>query len=176
MAEISSNYPPIEVFVLTNTLLEQTVRSLRADKGDDVENIAFWAGHVASGRAEITHLLVPRGKGVIRAPYFIQVESNTISALCELLDPPRVVILAQIHTHLGRAFHSETDDKFSFDTPGYLSVVIPRCGRGGYSLWHDWSYNICLGNGKFRELSRAEIINSFIIETETTIITQEISE
>ena len=164
----SKYYPAIKTFMLPNELLGATVQNLRADSGESVENIVFWAGHVEHETAFVTQLIVPRGSGVYREAYYLRVDDEVIAALCELLDPPRVVVLAQVHTHLGAAFHSVTDDQFSFDTPGYLSVVVPRGGREGASFWRDWSFNECLGHGEFRGLDGAEVSQRFVTEPPPT--------
>lgn len=42
------------------------------------------------------------------------------------------IVLAQVHTHPGRAWHSDTDDHWAFtDSAGLFSIVIPAFGRFG---------------------------------------------
>ncbi len=42
------------------------------------------------------------------------------------------LVLAQVHTHPGRAWHSNTDDEWAFsDSPGLFSIVVPCFGRYG---------------------------------------------
>jgi hypothetical protein len=42
---------------------------------------------------------------------------------------------AQVHSHPGRAYHSERDDAFALvQTPGYFSLVVPSFATGSPSL------------------------------------------
>src|SRR6266545_2692624 len=164
MDEISNYYPEIKHFILPGNLLAETVAALRTEGGDTVESIVFWAGRVERGEAAVTHLIIPTGDGVFRHPFQVRVDESVIAALCDLLDPPQLVLLGQVHTHLGAAFHSPSDDRFSFDTPGYLSVVVPRCGRSGAAAWLTWGFHECLGSGRFRRLRSAEITRRFRVE------------
>jgi hypothetical protein len=44
-------------------------------------------------------------------------------------------IRAQVHTHPGTAFHSQTDDDYPIvRTTGFLSLVIPRFAQGNVTL------------------------------------------
>ncbi len=41
-----------------------------------------------------------------------------------------LVIIAQVHSHAGDAFHSKTDDAWTFDTSeGFISIVVPEYGK-----------------------------------------------
>lgn len=152
MAETSNYYPKIGQFVLPGELLEATVRGLRQEGRFAVESIVFWAGGVRDGTATISTLLIPKGPGVSKHPLQVRVDDRTMAALCDRLDPPQTVLLAQVHTHQGEAFHSWADDQFSPDTPGFLSIVLPRFAHGGPETWMEWAFFECLGGGEFREI------------------------
>lgn len=61
-------------------------------------------------------------------------------------------IRAQVHTHPGRAFHSETDDEWPIvHLEGFLSLVIPDFALGTVNL--DRSYLAEIGaNGRFHSV------------------------
>src|SRR5207245_10681146 len=124
-------FPHISKFVLSPSLLEATIKALQTEGRFKVESILFWAGTVSGGIATVTDVLVPKGPGVFQRPLHIRVDEGIIAALCDVLDPPRLVLLAQVHTHLDEAFHSYTHDHFTFGTPCLLPLVVPIAARHG---------------------------------------------
>lgn len=64
-----------------------------------------------------------------------ELSNQWLSELWLQLASTNTSIVAQVHTHPGRAFHSKTDDAFPIvHTPGFLSIVVPNFGRGSTSL------------------------------------------
>ena len=163
MGEINRYFKPIETFALPATLLEETLVALRVEGGFRVESLVFWAGSVYNGKAAVTHVFVPKGEGVFKHPLQVRVHDSVVAALCGELDPPRLVLLGQVHTHLEEAFHSPTDDRFSLDTPGYVSIVIPKFGRDNAGSWHRWAFYECESRGQFREIDAGERARRFLI-------------
>lgn len=170
MAETHSFFARIQRFMLPAQLLEATVEHLRAEGQFRVESIVFWAGRVDGLLATMTHLVVPRGSGVFKHPLQVRVSEDVIAEVCELLDPPHLVLLGQVHTHMGAAFHSPTDDRYSLDTPGYLSLVVPDFAREDASHWTDWAFHECDGHGAFRRLSASEAGRRFIVDPTAEVI------
>ena len=150
-------FPKISKFALSPSLLEATTKALQAEGRFEVESILFWAGTVSGGIATVTDVLIPKGPGVFQRPLHIRVNEGIIAALCDVLDPPRLVLLAQVQTHLEEAFHSHTDDHFSFGTPGLLSVVVPNAARDGATRWNEWAFLECLGGSEFRLIENEEL-------------------
>lgn len=165
MAAKDKFFPHISKFVLSPSLLEATVKALQAEGRFEVESILFWAGTVSGGIATVTDVLVPKGPGVFQRPLHIRVDEGIIAALCDVLDPPRLVLLGQVHTHLEEAFHSYTDDHFSFSTPGLLSVVVPNAARDGVTRWNEWAFLECHGGSEFRLLKNEELAERLSIES-----------
>jgi hypothetical protein len=165
MAAKDRFFPHISQFVLSATLLEATIKALQAEGRFEVESILFWAGAVSAGIATVTDVLVPKGPGVFQGPLHIRVDEAVIAALCDVLDPPRLVLLAQVHTHLEEAFHSYTDDHFSFGTRGLLSVVVPNAARDGAARWNEWAFLECLGGSEFRLIENEELARRLSIES-----------
>lgn len=174
MAESNKYFSRIERFILPQALLDQTLLSLRAEGMYQVESIVFWAGTVDSNTATLTHLLVPKGKGVFQHPLQIRVSEEIMAALFDILNPPDLILLGQIHTHLGEAFHSHADDRYSLDTPGFLSLVVPFGGRDSVEAWKQWAFFECTGSGLFRPLDTGEISRRFVVDQNGKISTYEI--
>lgn len=163
MAETSRLFERIDRFMLPARLLDATVEHLRAEGQFRVESIVFWAGKVNGHYATMTHLVVPRGRGVFKHPFQVRVSEEIIAAVCELLDPPELVLLGQVHTHMHGAFHSPTDDRYSLDTPGYVSVVIPEFAQKGVADWGKWAFHECNAPGSFRRVPVDEVSNRFMV-------------
>ena len=133
MAATNRYFPRINTFALPTALLDNTLTALRTEGEFCVESLVFWGGAVADGVAVVTHVFVPKGPGVYKHQLQVRINEQVIAALCGELDPPRLVLLGQVHTHMEAAFHSPSDDRFSLDTPGYVSIVIPEFARGNVS-------------------------------------------
>lgn len=88
-------------------------------------------------------------------------ESQRINAL---LEHRKEVIIAQVHTHPGGAFHSGTDDNFPVTfIVGLFSIVVPNfCRDRLRALWQCriWEH---IGLGKWQELKFDGIKERFII-------------
>jgi hypothetical protein len=164
MDEINNYFSGIRKFILPGRLFDETITRLREEGGFSVESIVFWIGRVDGDGATITKIAVPRGPGVFKHRFQIRVRETLIAAICELLDPPRAVLLGQVHTHMQEAFHSPTDDRYSLDTLGYLSLVVPDFGRGDSSRWQEWAFHECEGSQTFRRLGREEVRERFVVD------------
>ena len=74
------------------------------------------------------------------------------------------IVLAQVHSHPGRAWHSSTDDEWAFsDSPGLFSIVVPCFGRYGIQKIFGDGIAIYerLANGNWYELTSSEIKSRF---------------
>jgi hypothetical protein len=167
MAETIEAPVPIQTFVFAAPFLERVVDTLREEGAGQVESIVFFAGTLeqATATSRVTHLLVPKGPGVFKHAYHIRVSDRIIARLCNFVDPPHRVLLGQVHTHKEEAFHSLTDDANSLDTPGYLSIVIPRFAVAAPSAWRDWAFHECVAPGTFRLWAPAEVEQRISIES-----------
>jgi hypothetical protein len=76
------------------------------------------------------------------------------------------VLLAQVHTHPGRAFHSWTDDEWAIaDSAGFFSVVVPCFARFGLKRMFAGGAVVHerMANGEWRELRLKEVRRRFHI-------------
>lgn len=74
-----------------------------------------------------------------RSPGEYEIASDWLTRYWFRLARERRGIRAQIHTHPGRAFHSDTDDQFPVvSQPGFISIVIPNFAMGRMSLDDAW--------------------------------------
>jgi hypothetical protein len=174
MAERSDMFARIEQFELPWLLLQQTVEILRREGRFEVESLLFWVGRVLGTTAALSHIIVPKGHGVFQHPLQVRVDEAVMAAVCELIDPPERVLLAQVHTHIGEAFHSRADDQNSLDTPGYLSLVVPYAAKDDVAEWERWGFFECLGSQQFRRMAAQEIASRFVVTPDERITIHEV--
>lgn len=175
MAAPRSYFHRIEQFTLPSALIPATVDWLRKEGQFRVESIAYWAGSIGVQGARITDLIVPSGPGVQRHPLQVRVSDRTMASICALVEPPDRVLLVQVHTHRGEAFHSDTDDQYSLNTPGLVSIVIPHFAKEGGERWNQWGFHECIDHAVFRRMSTAEVSERFLIESNMEFNTHVIS-
>lgn len=158
--ESLSIFPTIEKYRCSGSLLRKTVDAFKQSR--KVEAIVFWAGHVsADAVAHLTALILPRGGGLKQEALCSGLDAHTMAAVTDLLDPPKRILLTQIHTHPGEAFHSWTDDNLSWRSPGFLSVVLPHYGKVSPRSHRNWSYHRCDSESRYRKLERPEVLRRF---------------
>ena len=174
MGVTNKYFPRIDTFALSAALLAETLAALRAEGEFRVESLVFWGGVVADGVAVVTDVFVPKGPGVYKHPLQVRISDRVIAALCGELDPPRLVLLGQVHTHMEAAFHSPSDDRFSLDTPGYVSIVIPEFARGEVSAQNEWAFYECEGGGHFRAIDAQERVRRFLITPDGAVTVHDV--
>jgi hypothetical protein len=87
------------------------------------ECITLWIGEK---QTEVTALIHPMHASS-RGSY--ELDGAWLNEFWQELGKRRTSIIAQIHTHPGRAFHSDTDDDGAIAVhAGFLSIVIPHFG------------------------------------------------
>ena len=83
------------------------------------------------------------------------------------------LVLAQVHTHPGRAWHSNTDNEWALsDSPGLFSIVVPCFGRYGLQkiLTNGVAVYERLTNGDWHPLASSEIQRRIFVVPNTQFI------
>lgn len=111
--------------ILPQPILVDTLARLRAGGDLGQERMVAWLGRdAASGGFKVRDAYEP--DQLCRRDQFY-IPPSSMSALMHTLGRTRSRILAQIHTHPGRAFHSEADAAWAIIRhQGALSLVLPR--------------------------------------------------
>ena len=108
----------------------------------------YWTGPVAQGDV-VDSQDHPEHR---RAPGSYEIESGWLTRYWFRLGRERRAIRAQIHTHPGTAFHSETDDHWPvISQPGFVSIVIPNFATGRVSFRDAWVGHLG-ADGRWREI------------------------
>lgn len=107
--------------------LARTFALLRQCGGGKRECQVLWASPWERPEA-ITSVVHPEHRSTAVS---VDVDSKWLTDFWGKLAQDNVGVRVQIHTHPGAAFHSGIDDDWPVvQTPGFLSLVIPRLGLG----------------------------------------------
>jgi len=143
-------------------ILCQTEEHLREHGSRGEEGMVLWSG-----------IKLEKNKAIIKScthpqqyctPVSFDVPLDESQRINVLLEQRKEVIIAQVHTHPGGAFHSGIDDNFPITfIVGFFSIVVPDfCKSGLRNLLQCgvWEH---IGLGKWQELKIDEIKERFII-------------
>jgi hypothetical protein len=169
MAANRQYFPPVDLYELSASLPAQTLRILREEGRGETESLVFWAGRISAPRMEIGTIIVPKGKGVQKHSDFLRLSEEVMFRVAELMDPPGLVLAAQIHTHGMLAFHSHTDDFYGFRSPGFLSIVIANHAESVTASLDTWGIFQCTDGKSFRRLPAHEVRRRFRFRDDLTL-------
>jgi len=110
--------------VIARAILEDTLARLQTGGALGQERMIAWLGRdTPTGGGKVRELYEP--EQMCKKDQFY-LPPSSMRALMQTLAQKRSKILAQIHTHPGRAFHSEADDAWAIIRHrGALSLVLP---------------------------------------------------
>lgn len=109
--------------------LIRTIDILRAGGARSEERVVLWLGPVSGCREPMPVTQVYEPDQITDIDYF-KLPSASLRALMNHLRGARLKILAQVHSHPGKAFHSEADNEWAIVRHvGALSLVLPRFAR-----------------------------------------------
>jgi hypothetical protein len=131
LLSVTSRPAHIGTLLLPRSIVEASVAHLRVGGDRGCEEFAFWSGHpLSDGTAVVTRAFHPytaQGYGHVTIDDDVQLLSLT-----DIVHEHNELVLCQLHTHPGTAFHSATDDQGAFtDELGFLSLVLPAFGVDG---------------------------------------------
>lgn len=156
--------PTLRRFTLPASVLADSAVLLRESGRDGFEAIVVWVGRPLDGeRAEILGAMRPR-QIARRSELGVSVEvpPDALSELIEAL-PAETAILARLHTHPGRPYHSDLDDtNMLIAHQGAISIVVPDFAAEPIELSR-CSVNILDHEQGWRELGSAEVARRFIV-------------
>jgi proteasome lid subunit RPN8/RPN11 len=131
-----------------------TTKTLTHLRRHSTEAVCFWLGRALETVIAIEELWIPKFKATTIS---YDIEPREMLRLKGYLDQTDQVLLAQIHSHPGSAFHSSTDDMNAASPwPGYISVVVPNFGNIADDFWDEVEAYELLGGGEWRHLDSTE--------------------
>jgi hypothetical protein len=153
-------------FVVTGSVLEQTMAVLQRAGRDGNEAFVTWGGLVCDDGAtlQIASAVVPDQRAH-QTPngLLVTVDGQSLFEVNRALYKRGEILAAQVHSHPDDAYHSSTDDCFSLVTlTGALSVVVPRFGADGLNGCRGWAWYRLTGPGQWALLGpddKVEIVH-----------------
>lgn len=112
---------------ITTGLLDQTLAHIHEGARIDCETAVLWLGRRDLGIEQVVEVHRPDQR--VRLDLF-HIQPESMRVLMAKLREQRLHILAQVHSHPGKAFHSDADNEWAIVRHrGALSFVIPHFGR-----------------------------------------------
>lgn len=107
----------------SSQIIEESIAVLRKGMVRGEERVILWLGRDQPNAYRIAEIYEP--EQVTDVDYF-RIPPESMRALMSHLRKNRLKIIAQLHTHPGRAFHSLADDRWAIIRHvGALSLVLP---------------------------------------------------
>jgi hypothetical protein len=153
---LASRIKGVDRVVVDRKVVDSTLKVLREFGKHTLEGLVLWLGNIEPGTAHVTRAFVPDQQPVADEDgvgYFVG--GDALFELNQGLAETGLRLIAQVHSHPSRAYHSKTDDRYAIVTAdGGLSLVVPNFGRAPAdpSCWAVYR----LTRGHWRELDEAE--------------------
>ncbi|PLX96370.1 MAG: hypothetical protein C0621_01905 [Desulfuromonas sp.] len=148
---------------INDNLLVETNEILKKYGNNGFEGLVLWFGTVTKGSAFIEEIFTPPQKS-IKSEYGVGylVSGETLFSINKYLHKTGLRLVAQVHSHPSRAYHSETDDRLAVATKeGSFSLVVPDFATGPANL-HRWAV-YQLRRGQWEEVSSKDKDRFFTI-------------
>lgn len=142
-------------FQIPRGVLAETESFLKIAGESGKECSVFWGG---IGRGEVADVESVYFPVQTATPVSVEVHPDGIHTMYEALDSKNEMLLAQVHSHPGAAFHSGTDDSFPATFfVGFLSIVVPNFCSAGLNGFADCAVFCHRGNGVWARMNPPEI-------------------
>lgn len=121
---------------LPRLVANTTQAHLRAVGRDGLEGMALWAGRLEGSAFTIMDAIIPRQQGHrTQHGLAVSVPGDELHRINMELYRGKLRLIAQVHSHPGHAYHSETDDAYAITTAlGSISIVIPDFAVRSFEL------------------------------------------
>lgn len=143
--------------------IEQMLKTMREFGSHGWEVLVLWLGEIEpnTGMAHVTQAFVPKQKAISNEDgvgYFVNGE--TLFQLNRDLSETGLRLIAQVHSHPRKAYHSEADDRYAIVTAeGGLSLVVQNFGSAPA---HPSAWAVYRLHGRdWRELSTRDVGSLF---------------
>ena len=164
--ELYRKFSVEKIFVPLN-IVNETYQYLQSHGQLGHEGMVLWSGIKMDTAATVKTCIHPKQK-CTAVSYDIPLEES--QAINMILAEKHEVIIAQVHSHPGAAFHSSRDDAMPFTySIGLLSLVVPNfCNRRLLSLSdiRIWEH---IGSGNWTELSKTVIDKRIILQKQEAL-------
>jgi proteasome lid subunit RPN8/RPN11 len=152
-------FAPVSTWRIPEPAFAASLREMACDGVNGDEGVALWLGRRAKGHAEVTHLVILRGSGVIKRPDQLVIQAALVNEVTDLAIELGLVLVGQIHSHddLCGIDLSYADRTFGITVPYYLSLVAPGFALRPQTHLDDCGVHVFEPANGFRRLSAAEV-------------------
>jgi len=153
-----SGFLHIKEIIIPTEKLNEVYTFLREAGREGVEGVALFAGQESADHFMVTTGIVPvQTSYQLESGLLYAVDGTELHKINFWLHARKLNLIAQIHTHPGEAYHSETDDRYPIvDTHGSVSIVVPDFARRSPRV-KDWAIYRCLPVKGWVKLSSSQI-------------------
>jgi proteasome lid subunit RPN8/RPN11 len=147
-------------------VVEGTLSELREGGDAKCERLVLWLGRRRAGGFNVTTGLVPPQESASDRFF---VSPSGMAAIFAELRSERLMIVAQVHSHPGDAFHSDADDEMAIVRhEGAFSIVLPRfaCGVSVLSFVRDAAVYRLSADNVWERLSTPRVRQALEIRNE----------
>lgn len=126
----------IENLMLPRQVADRTRAHLFHMGQQGSEGMALWVGAQNGETFRVQDVWIPRQKGV-RSDHglAVVVDGDELHAISERLYATGQRLVAQIHSHPTRAYHSAMDDRYAIATKlGSFSLVVPDFAKDPFTI------------------------------------------
>jgi len=158
-------FSEIEKIFIPLSCINEAYSHLRECGLKGFEGVALFAGTKEDNFFDIKTTIIPAQKLYkIESGLLYSVDGDELYKMNMWLYTNKQNLIAQIHSHPGRAYHSETDDQFPIVTVmGGISIVVPDFASRAFSI-EDWAAYRLVGQQQWEELTIKQIENLIIIK------------
>jgi hypothetical protein len=139
----------LERIIVPKSLAVAANDHLRVAGRGGCEAFALWAGRRTGAVFQVLETIIPPQRaGEADGGVFVSVDSEALFRLNMHLYDRELALVAQLHSHPGEAYHSETDDTYPIaTTAGALSLVIPDFAAHPFAVERCAIYRLIAGEG-----------------------------
>ena len=146
-------------YIVPGSIIQSSADALRSLSGGVRESVVLWIGIERAGKAFVQRMVVPQQ--LTSAKHFEVSLDERIRIIRELGNSGEKV-LAQLHTHPCRAYHSRADDRLALPRhTGAISIVVADFAADWHGDLQKASVNCHLGEGVWSELSSEAVSKLF---------------
>ena len=132
----SDDLNAVKRFAVPRDIVDAVQEELRRAGHLHCEGVGFWAGRIVGNVATVMASIVPaQNAGAMGGGLAVMVTGEELFRMNVWLHKNDLRLLAQLHSHPGDAYHSETDDELAVVTQaGTLSIVVPDFAKAPFSV------------------------------------------
>jgi proteasome lid subunit RPN8/RPN11 len=155
----TNQHNSLQHITVKRATIDKMLETMREFGSNGWEVLVLWVGDIEpnTGKAHVVQAFVPKQKAISDEDgvgYFV--DGETLFQLNRDLSETGLRLIAQVHSHPQKAYHSEADDRYAIVTAeGGLSLVVPNFGSAPAhpSTWAVYR----LHGRKWREMGTKEV-------------------